>query len=66
MRSDGVIERFKYDFTQSRRGFSVAGKLGLALGLELERVTAERRLVGAVAWVEGRPSAETRWDCVAM
>jgi hypothetical protein len=65
MRSDGVIERSEYDFTQSRRGFSIAGKLGLALGLEHQRVTAERRLVGAVAWVNGGP-AQRREDCFGM
>jgi hypothetical protein len=65
MRSDGVIERFAYDVTQSRRGFSIAGKLGLALGLEHQRVTAERRLVSAIASVHGGPP-QRRMDCMGV
>ena len=44
----GSVERDGYAVTEDRRGFSVAGRLGVALGLAHERVTAERRLTDAV------------------
>ena len=50
---------------ERRRGFSVAGKLGLALGLAHHRITAERRLVDAVAWVRGGPP-QRRFDCIGV
>ena len=65
MRTDGVVERSAYDVRESRRGFSVAGKLGLALGLAHHRVIAERRLVDAVAWVRGGPP-QRRVDCIGV
>jgi hypothetical protein len=61
----GVLERRGYAITEDRRGFSVAGRLGVALGLSHERVTAERRLVDAVAWVRGGPP-QRRFDCLGV
>ena len=63
MRSHGVVEWTRYSVSQHRRGFSVAGKLGVALGLAHHRITAERRLVDAVAWVRGGPP-QRRFDCI--
>jgi hypothetical protein len=60
-----VLERRGYAITEDRRGFSVAGRLGVALGLSHERVTAERRLVDAVAWVLGGPP-QRRFDCLGV
>ncbi len=65
MTSHGVIERDGYALAERRRGFSVAGKLGLALGLKHQRITAERRLVDAVTWVRGAP-AQRRFDCLGV
>jgi hypothetical protein len=61
--SDGVLERARYAVSERQRGFSIAGKLGVALGLELSRVTSELRLVDAVAWIRGGP-AQRRFDCL--
>jgi hypothetical protein len=65
IKSHGVIERDGYAVTERRRGFSVAGKLGLALGLDHQRISAQRRLVDAVAWNRGGP-AQRRFDCLGV
>jgi hypothetical protein len=59
----GVVERTGYTISERRHGFSVAAKLGLALGLQHQRVTVDRRLVDAVAWVRGGPP-QRRMDCL--
>lgn len=61
----GVVERAGYVTTEDRRGISVAGRLGVALGLSHERVTGERRLVDAIAWVRGGPP-QRRFDCLGV
>jgi hypothetical protein len=61
--SHGIVERTGYAVEERRRGFSVAGRLGVALGLSHERITAERRLTDAVAWVRGGPP-QRRFDCL--
>jgi hypothetical protein len=61
----GVVERVGYAVEERRRGFSVAGRLGVALGLSHERITAERRLVDATAWVRGGPP-QRRFDCLGV
>jgi hypothetical protein len=63
--SHGVVERAGYTTTERRRGINVAGRLGVALGLSHERVTAERRLVDAIASVRGGP-AQRRFDCLGV
>ncbi len=63
--SHGTVERDGYAVTRERHGFSVGGRLGVALGLAHERVTEERRLVDAIAWVNGGP-AQRRFDCLGV
>jgi hypothetical protein len=63
--SHGVVQRDGYSVTERRRGFGIAGKLGVALGLEHQRITSERRLVDAVAWVRGGPP-QRRFDCLGV
>jgi hypothetical protein len=61
----GVVERAGYRLEERRRGVSVAGRLGVALGLSHERITAERRLTDAVASVHGGPP-QRRFDCLGV
>ena len=61
----GVVERSTYVTTERRRGVSLAARLGLSLGFSHERIQAERRLTGAVAWIEGGP-ARQRLDCLGV
>ena len=63
--TNGVVERAGYRVTERRRGISMAGRLGIALGLSHERITAERRLVDAIAWVHGGPP-QHRFDCLGV
>jgi hypothetical protein len=63
--SHGVVERSGYTTTERRRGIGFAGRLGVSVGLSHERVTAERRLVDAVAWVRGGPP-QRRLDCLGV
>lgn len=65
MRTHGVIEQAAYSVSEERRGFTVAGKLGLALGLAHQRITAERRLVDAIASIRGGP-LQRRFDCTGV
>ena len=65
MRTHGVIEHAAYSVSEERRGFTVAGKLGLALGLAHHRITAERRLVDAIASIHGGP-LQRRFDCTGV
>jgi hypothetical protein len=61
----GIVERTGYARSEQRRRFSVSGRLGVALGLSHERVTAERRLVDAIAWIRGGPP-QRRFDCLGV
>jgi len=63
--SHGTVERDGYAVTRERHGFSVGGRLGVALGLAHERVTEERRLVDAIAWVNGG-APQHRFDCLGV
>jgi hypothetical protein len=63
--SDGIVERSGYVTSARRRGISVAGRLGVSLGLSHERVQAERRLVDAVTWVHGGAPVR-RLDCLGV
>lgn len=65
IRTHGVIERDGYTVAERRRGFSIAGRLGVALGLEHHRITTERRLVDAVTWIRGGPPRR-RFDCIGV
>jgi hypothetical protein len=65
MISHGVVEFSAYDVRERRGGFSVAGRLGLSLGIEHVEVASERRLVEALAWIRGgRP--QQRFDCLGV
>jgi hypothetical protein len=59
----GVLEHATYRVQERRRGISVSGRLGVALGFEHERVSGERRLTGATTIVRGGPP-QRRLDCV--
>ena len=61
----GVVERDEYSVTERRHGFSVAGKLGIALGLSHHRIFSERRLVDALVWVRGG-APQRRFDCIGV
>jgi len=60
-----VVERDEYSVTERRHGFSVAGKLGIALGLSHHRIFSERRLVDALVWVRGG-APQRRFDCIGV
>jgi len=60
---EGVLEHAAYAVSERRSGLSVSGRLGIALGLEHERVTGERRLVDATTMVRGGPP-QKRFDCL--
>jgi len=63
--SDGVVERDVYALSEQRRGFDIGGRLGMALGLEHHRISSERRLTDALAWVRGGPP-QRRFDCLGV
>ena len=65
IRTHGVVERAGYSVTERRRGLSIAARLGVALGFEHQRITSERRLVDAVAWIRGGPP-QRRFDCIGV
>lgn len=60
---EGVLEHAAYAVSERRSGLSVSGRLGIALGLEHERVAGERRLVDATTMVRGGPP-QKRFDCL--
>jgi hypothetical protein len=61
----GVVERDGYAVSVRRRGFGIAGKLGVALALDHRRTATERRLVDSVAWVRGAAPVQ-RFDCLGV
>jgi hypothetical protein len=63
--SAGIVERNGYATSERRRGLSLAGRLGVSLGISHERVHSERRLVDAVAWIRGGPPVQ-RFDCLGV
>jgi hypothetical protein len=63
--SHGVVEFGGYAVGERRRGFNVAARLGVALGLTRERISSERRLTEAVAWIGGGPP-QRRFDCLGV
>jgi hypothetical protein len=65
IKTHGVIERSAYAVTERGRGFSAGAKLGVSLGLAHHRITSQRRLVDAVAWVHGGPPRR-RFDCLGV
>jgi hypothetical protein len=61
----GVVELSRYRVSEQRLGFSVASRLGISLGVAHQRVSSERRLTDAVAWVRGGPP-QRRFDCLGV
>jgi hypothetical protein len=61
----GVVEYGGYRVSERRRGFNVASRLGLALGVTHQRIASERRLVDALAWIRGGPQ-QRRFDCLGV
>lgn len=59
----GTVERSVYAVNDRSGDFGLAGRLGVELGLELERTKVDRRLVSATAWTQGSP-ARAREDCL--
>ena len=62
---DGIVERNGYATSERRRGISLAGQIGVSLGISHERVQSERRLVDATAWVRGAAPIR-RFDCLGV
>jgi hypothetical protein len=61
----GTVERSGYVTSERRRGISLAGRLGVSLGMSHQRVSSERRLVDAVAWIRGGAPVR-RFDCLGV
>lgn len=59
----GTVERAVYAVQDDSRDLAAAARLGLELGIELERVAVDRRLVSASAWTPGSGERE-RVDCL--
>ena len=60
---EGVLEHAAYVVEEQRTGFSVSGRLGVALGLDHERISGSRRLIDATTQVRGGPP-QRRFDCL--
>ena len=59
----GTVERSVYDVSDESETFSLAARLGLELGVDLDKVKVQRRLVSASAWTPGSQE-RVREDCV--
>jgi hypothetical protein len=59
----GVVERAVYELRDDSRDLEVAARLGLELGIDLDRVSVDRHLVAASAWTPGSRERE-RLDCL--
>jgi hypothetical protein len=59
----GTVERSVYDVSDESGTFSLAARLGLELGVDLDKVKVQRRLVSASAWTPGSQE-RVREDCV--
>jgi hypothetical protein len=58
----GVVERAVYDVRNDSGSFDVAARLGVELGIDVDQIDMERRLVGASAWIHGSQE-RLREDC---
>jgi hypothetical protein len=58
-----MVERNVYAVDDDSRELELSGRLGVELGIELERAAIDRRLVSATAWTAGS-RARTREDCL--
>jgi hypothetical protein len=59
----GTVERSVYDVSDDSGTFSLAARLGMELGVDLDKVKIQRRLVSASAWTPGSQE-RVREDCV--
>jgi Flp pilus assembly pilin Flp len=59
----GTVERSVYDVRDESSDFELAARLGEELGIEVNRVRVQRRLVAASAWTPGSQE-RLREDCV--
>jgi hypothetical protein len=59
----GTVERSVYDVRDESSDFELAARLGEELGIEVNRVKVQRRLVAASAWTPGSQE-RMREDCV--
>jgi hypothetical protein len=59
----GTVERAVYDVRDESGTFELAARLGEELGIEVDHVKVQRRLVSASAWTPGSQE-RVREDCV--
>jgi hypothetical protein len=59
----GTVERAVYDVRDESGTFELAARLGEELGIELDKVKVQRRLVAASAWTPGSQE-RVREDCL--
>ena len=59
----GTVERAVYEVRDESSDFELAARLGQELGIELEDVKVQRRLIAASAWTPGSQE-RVREDCV--
>jgi Flp pilus assembly pilin Flp len=59
----GTVEQSVYDVRDSSSSFDLAARLGAELGVDVDEVHLERRLVAASAWTAGSQE-RVREDCV--
>ncbi len=59
----GTVERSVYDVRDESGTFSLAARLGMELGIDVDKVEVQRRLVAASAWTPGSQE-RVREDCV--
>ena len=61
----GVVERAVYAVHDDSGGLGLSARMGLELGVNVERMDVDRRLVSASAWTHGSKERE-RVDCVTI
>ena len=59
----GTVERNTYAVHDRSADLSLAGRLGLEVGVDVGRIAVDRRLVAASAWTNGSPE-RAREDCI--
>jgi Flp pilus assembly pilin Flp len=59
----GTVERSVYAVRDESGNFELAARLGMELGIDLDRVEVQRRLVAASAWTPGSQE-RVREDCL--
>jgi hypothetical protein len=61
----GTVERAVYAVADDSRRFEAGARVGVSLGLALDRIQRERQLVAASAWTPGSGERE-RLDCLRV